>query len=225
MVAHCEENNLDITFCKYAAGTSLTESPNDKGVMHASLHRYFRAADFRMTEICELETYDWPEVKDILHRYLDSASFNTVWKCLKHSPIFLSRAFNGHAISGALRDAGIVQHNGTFSEKIILRQCPHYNNLSQERKDYLLSKLPLFYEIFNENGYIPEAEYDRIFHENPEVDNSPERKGMQLNDMVTNLQIIGKNLLQQHQQLRQENVIQPTQTHRQKKENSVTVEY
>ena len=83
-----------------------------------------------------------------------------------------------------------------------------------------MNKLPLFYEIFNENGYIPEAEYDRIFHENPDVDNSPERKGMQLNDMVTKRQrclIIGKNLLQQHQQLRQENVIQSTQNHRQKK--------
>ncbi len=40
VVDYCQENKLDITFCKFADGTSLTESPNDKGVMHASLHRY-----------------------------------------------------------------------------------------------------------------------------------------------------------------------------------------
>jgi len=52
-----------------------------------------------------------------------------------------------------------------------------------------------------------EADYDRIFTENPDIDNSPTRPGMQLNDMVMNRQrysLLGKNLLRQHQLMRQE---------------------
>ena len=106
LIDYCQEHNLDVTFCKYAAGTSLSESPNNKGVMHASLHRYFKTSDFRLNEIAEYDIYDWLIVKDILQTYLDPASFKTVWKCLKHSPSFISRAFNRHAIYGGLRDTG-----------------------------------------------------------------------------------------------------------------------
>jgi hypothetical protein len=127
-------------------------------------------------------------VKDILHIYLDSASFRTVWKCLKYSPLFLGRGFNRYAICASLRVTGIIHHDGKFSSDVILQQCPFWNTLSQDKKDCLISRLPVFHQIFNENGYLPEVEFDRIFADNSDVDNSPKRKGMPLNLLGSNRQ-------------------------------------
>ena len=83
-----------------------------------------------------------------------------------------------------------------------------------------MSKLSKFYEIFHNFGYIHEADYDRIFTENPEINNSPTRPGMQLNDMVMNRQrcaLLGKNFLRQHQLMRQEIVNESTPRRKQPK--------
>jgi hypothetical protein len=46
---------------------------------------------------------------------------------------------------------------------------------------------------------LPEAEFERVFADNPDVDNSPDRQGKPLNMMTTNRQrcfMLGDNLLQ-----------------------------
>jgi len=39
LIPWCKGHDYGITFAKYAAGCSLTQSPNDKGSMHSNLHR------------------------------------------------------------------------------------------------------------------------------------------------------------------------------------------
>jgi hypothetical protein len=46
------------------------------------------------------------------------------------------------------------------------------NTLDIEKQNWLVSKLHDFYQIFNENRYIPEEAYERVFVDNPEVDNA-----------------------------------------------------
>ena len=74
---------------------------------------------------------------------------------------FINRAFNRHAIYGGLRDAGLIEEDGKFYEENILQQCPHYNTLDIEKQNWLVSKRHEFYQIFNENGCIPEEAYEK----------------------------------------------------------------
>jgi hypothetical protein len=104
--------------------------------------------------------------------------------------------------NGAFTAAGIfVPPDGKFDPKKILSQCPHYTKLSNVNAEWLFNQLPRLYQIFAENYYIPEESFS-ILHEIEGIDNSPPRKGMDLNEMVLNRQrclIIGSNELRNHQ--------------------------
>lgn len=84
---------------------------------------------------------------------------------------------------------------------------PHYQDLDHEDQEWLLSKLPIFYAIFEQCGYVPEEKFDEILSEKPNIDNSPDRNGKPLNDMATNRQrclIINDNKLEEHKRAREE---------------------
>jgi hypothetical protein len=61
LIPWCKRHDYGITFAKYAAGCSLTQSPNDKGSMHSNLHRLFKK-DFFRSDIAEPETGSWYEL-------------------------------------------------------------------------------------------------------------------------------------------------------------------
>ena len=84
----------NIFFAKYSAGASLTQSPNDKGTMHSSMHKLFRSQRFNTRGTIELEGATWALVDNYLTQTLEPASYEVVTKCLKQSKIILSRAFN-----------------------------------------------------------------------------------------------------------------------------------
>ena len=97
--------------------------------------------------------------------------------------------------------------NRVFSENKILKQCPHYLNLEHEDQEWLISKLPEFYALFDSLGYVPEEQFDEILSEREHIDNTSERKGKALNYMVTIRQrclIIDNNMLEQHKRAREE---------------------
>lgn len=219
LLQYCDDNNMNIIFGKYAAGTSLTESPNDHGIMHALLHKFFKSSSD--SENIEYTTFDWIQLKEDLN-VLDSQSFSSVWSCLLRAPNILNRAFTRHNISKAFSEAGIISSNGQFSDRRILAHCPHWYNLNSADQNWLISKLPEFYEIFTQNGYIPEETYDNILGERSHIDTPPHRVGMLLNDMVINRQrnlIIGTNMLHVHQLKRKEIQLENSKKQKNKKCN------
>lgn len=111
----------------------MTQAPNDKGVMHHTLHNLFKTSNFRNEEPREPNTEPWNVVKNILKNSVDPNSYNTVWKCLLQSHAFLTRAFNGVALNSAFHKSGMfVPPHGKFSPPIILSQCPHFATLSED---------------------------------------------------------------------------------------------
>jgi hypothetical protein len=170
----CQDTNKKIIWAKYAAGASLSQSPNDKGVMHHTLHTLFKSPSFKRDEMIEPHTGGWITVRNILKCNIDSSSINTVWKCFTYSRVYISKAFNGVALKGAFSAAGICRPpHGHFSPQTILSQCPHFAKLSNDNAEWLLNQLPRFYEIFDENLYIPEESFAAILGERDGVDNSP----------------------------------------------------
>ena len=148
----CEDENQKIIWAKYAAGASLSQSPNDKGVMHHTLHTLFKSVSFKNEDMIEPHTGGWLMVKNILKNSIESSSFNTVWRCFVYARIYLSKAFNGVALKSAFTAAGIfVPPDGKFDPKKILSQCPHYTKLSNVNAEWLLNQLPRLYQIFAEN--------------------------------------------------------------------------
>jgi hypothetical protein len=202
---YTKENNLDIFWAKYAGGASLSQSPNDKGMMHSTLHTLFKSTSFHYGNALEPVGGAWALLKSILRDNLDSASYTTVWKVMTHARNFLQRSFNPMAIRSAYEKTGIFcEKNGSkYSPEVIMGHCPHYNLLPDDDAKWVLGKIPELCSIFLENSYIPEDSFN-LLHERPNVDNSQQ---VNLNDLVTNRQrclIIGANKLKEHQILRTE---------------------
>ena len=198
---YCKEKNKDIIWGKYAAGTSLTQSPNDKGAMHVSLHRLLRSNDFNYRDIPESTKLDWEIVKKKLSGI--GATFPTVWKCLKHSSSFLSKAFNEYAIYGGLRDAGIIGLDGKYSPVTVLNQCPHWKKIPTDDGNWLINSSPRLCQRFDQNGYLDEEFLENFLEERPGVDNSLDRQGTELNLLGVSRQrclIIGNNNLEEYKQ-------------------------
>ncbi len=197
-----EENNMDILWVKYAGGASLSQSPNDKGMMHSTLHSHFKSPNFHYGCAPEPEGGNWRRLKEILYQTLDTSSYKTVWKVIIHAPIFLDPAFNAAAILSGFQKTGIycTDEQGTkYSPELILSHCPHWVNLSHEDATWVLyEKLPQLCQSFYENSYMREDAFDCL-HERANIDNSKQEN---LNDYVTNRQrclILGKSKLREHQ--------------------------
>jgi hypothetical protein len=99
--------------------------------------------------------------------------------------------------------AGIIGNTqGKFSSEVILSQCPHWCRLDHLDALWLKNKLSEFYQIFQDNGYLPEEAFE-LLHDRQGIDNCPPVTGKALNDCVCNRQrclILGNNMLQVHQE-------------------------
>lgn len=216
--SNCQSLSQNVIFAKYAAGTSLTQSANDQGVMHSTLKKCFQDSKFKYPEVADPIGGSWLEVKRLLSR-IDSSSFNSVWKCMKLAPTFISKAFNRVAIISAFDKVGLfMKETGRFCENTILQHCPHFNQLSPEDKSWLRTQLPRFYETFNNNRILDENVF-KILEDKMGIDNSPNKTGMPLREMVTNRQrclIIGDNthFQRMQQRLAEESKEQETTTKR-----------
>jgi len=175
--------------------------------MHSTLHGLFKSNKFKYGSVIEPNGNNWIQLKGILQT-LDPASFATVWKCIIHARYFLSRAFNDSAIKSAFEKAGlfVAAKSGSFCPNTILSQCAHWKNLSTDYSQWLLDQLPRFYDHFKRDFYLKEEVFS-ILAERNGIDNSPELRGKELNDLVTNRQrclILGNNNFRVHQQMREE---------------------
>jgi len=180
-----KEKLKHLLFFKYSAACSMTQSPNDKGRMHAIFKQCIRRLQYEDT-IPVPNLPIWTQLGSVLHKALkdDRQSFTAVWKCLVHAPAFLNKAFTEMNILSAYQSAGIIPYNS----KVILSHNPHFRSLSQEAADFVLGAIDPLSDSFTQHGMVSEEYFSEVLSGFPGVDNSPVRTGKSLNDMATNRQ-------------------------------------
>ena len=173
-----------IMLVKYAAACSMTESPNDHGKMHQILHLLFSSPQFRYDQNHNEDPRGekWIHLQEILLKYLDAASFNSIWSCLQRAEAFISKAFNKMNVESAFKESGVYP----FEARKILSRNPHFRKLGKDDADLVLYSIGPLSEMCKLHGYIPEEDFEAILGD---IDNSPEKlTGMHLNDMHTSRQ-------------------------------------
>ena len=180
----------------------MTQSPNDNNRgMHPILKKIYRDSKFRYESIADPSGGKWVLLKAYLKKYLEPASFRTVWKAMCYAPSTLQNACKASSIRSAYHNTGIIDQqklidmqNGSETDpsnpRTILGVNPFFNTFSQEDGEFMLSKINEFAEITSRFGYIPEAEYTKALMGKAYLDNCPLLKPevKPLNDMVTNRQ-------------------------------------
>eukprot|EP01038_Epipyxis_sp_PR26KG_P013623 gene13623-18281_t len=76
----------------------------------------------------------WIHLQEILMKYLDGASFNSIWSCLQRAEAFISKAFNKMNVESAFMESGVYPFN---AQKILSRN-PHFRKLSKDDADLVL---------------------------------------------------------------------------------------
>ena len=194
--------NQDLVFVKWAGGCSMTQSPNDNNRgMHPVLKKIYGDSKFRYDAIADPQGGKWAILKEYLKRYLDPASFRTVWKAMCYAPATLQNACKASSIRSAYHNTGIIDQNKLIdiqngvktnpsNPRTILGVNPFFNKFTREDGDYMLAKIDEFAEITARYGYIPEDDYAKVLMGKTYLDNCPILKpgAKPLNDMVTNRQ-------------------------------------
>jgi hypothetical protein len=213
----------DLVFAKWAGGCSMTQSPNDNNRgMHPVLKKIYGDSKFRYDSIADPSGGKWVLLKAYLKRYLEPASFRTVWKAICYAPSTLQNACKSSSIRSAYHNTGIIDQqklieiqNGSDTDpsnpRTILGVNPFFNTFSKEDGDFLLSKIDEFAEITSRFGYIPEKEYATVLMGKMYLDNCPLVKpgAKPLNDMVTNRQrniIMSNEAFTEQSRARTENI-------------------
>jgi hypothetical protein len=168
----------------------MTQSPNDQGRMHSILHACYKSPQFRYDDaVSDPLGNQWTGLKALLNRYLEPSSFRTIWKCLSYAESFLNKAFSLKNVKSAFKKAGIFPFN---PKRILGVVTPHFQMLDQEDADEVFNSIDYFVPIVEENGFVPEDDYDCYF-ENANIDgvildNKRDRKGKPLNELAVNRQ-------------------------------------
>ena len=177
---------LNLMIGKTAGGASMIQSVNDSGAGHQILHSLFTNNSFRYDDDFDVDptSPQWIQLKSTLRRKMEPASFRTVWKAMTQAELFLKTAFTPKNIRSAFLHAGVYPLN----VDLILDACPHYNKMQTEDAQFVIGCLPQFDQVFEQYGYVPETEYERILHFREGVDNCPAKMGKPLNEMNTSRQ-------------------------------------
>ena len=169
--------------------------------MHPVLKKIYGDSKFRYDAIADPHGGKWAVLKEYLKRYLDPASFRTVWKAMCYAPATLQNACKASSIRSAYHNTGIIDQNKLIeiqngvdtnpsNPRTILGVNPFFNKFTREDGEYMLAKIDEFAEITARYGYIPEDDYAKVLMGKTYLDNCPLLKpgAKPLNDMVTNRQ-------------------------------------
>lgn len=186
LVPYCLKIALFLWFLKYAGGCSLTQSVNDAGKFHSIFHMLFGSSSFRYTEeYADPEGSHWQELKTFLKKTLDGSSFNTYWRCLAHSEMFIEKAFIKMSVRKAYQMVGVFPYN----PKQILSVCPAFHNMSPEDAEFTLATLPQLTQACQQRGYVREELFEELYRPVPGISLPPPKlTGKQLNEMATSRQ-------------------------------------
>jgi hypothetical protein len=101
----------------------------------------------------------WTQLKDLLKASLDLAptSFETVWKCLCHSDLFLDKSFSASNCRDSFSSAGV--YDAIFkgpNYPRTLSSNPHFASLTQEDAQTVLDAVPNIVDTTMNIGFVPE---------------------------------------------------------------------
>ena len=127
---------------KYAAGCSMTESPNDTGTMHLYLQgpACYGGDNFKYGEITEPEGVFFVEMKQWLQAALDKSDFEAVWPAIYKASQYLPKALNHMSCKNAFTQGGIVPYN----KNKILSKFACFRELHEDQAKFVVSKMPMF---------------------------------------------------------------------------------
>lgn len=183
--AWCRDQKYKVTFLKYAAGCSMTQSPNDVGRMHQLLKEGIKSYKYSAAVDIDPPGKMWEQLRALLHGSLEPQSFDTFWHCLQHADTMLESAFSAKNIHSAYRDSGIVP----FNPEVIMAKCPHFRTLSNDDAAAVLDCIGPLSVVCGQVGYVPEEDFETIMAGGDVLDNGGgQRIGSHLNDLVTNRQ-------------------------------------
>jgi len=150
-----------IVLGKYAGGCSTTQSANDKGRQHHHLKRNFLSSHFKYDAYADPPGRAWTQLKDLLKASLAPTSFETVWKCLCHSDLFLDKSFSASNCRDSFSSAGVYDAilKGPNYPRI-LSSNPHFASLTQEDAQTVLDAVPNIVDTTIDIGFVPEFNYE-----------------------------------------------------------------
>ena len=131
----------------------MTQSPNDNNRgMHPVLKKIYGDSKFRYESIADPSGGKWGLLKAYLKKYLEPASFRTVWKAMCNAPSTLQNACKSSSIRSAYHNTGIIDQqklidmqNGSERDpsnpRTILGVNPFFNTFSKEDGEFMLSKI------------------------------------------------------------------------------------
>ena len=188
-----EMHGRSIINMKYAAGCSLSESPNDTGTMHMCLQgpACYGGDNFKYGEFTEPEGIFFSEMRQCLLTALQKSDFDTVWPAIHKASQYLPKAFNHMSCKNAFTQGGIVPYNRTK----ILSKFDCYRKLNEDQVNFVFSRMPMFKENVEEgDGRVMEETFkfqlqDTLPGDMTPVDLTPDKKtGKQLKDMAPSRQ-------------------------------------
>jgi hypothetical protein len=185
LMDRCLRKALLVIWNKYGGGCSMSQSPNDVGRHHAIIKACYGSSSFKYDKVDYPKDAKFIELKDKLEAILDPSSCRTYWKAIAQARVYLSKAFAAANIQSAFRKVGIYP----YDPHIIMKHCPHYKTMSDDKVEWLLrTGIPKLSQCFENSGFISEDQFETILALCPGVDNSPARGGMGLNKMVLSRQ-------------------------------------
>ncbi|KAJ1402090.1 hypothetical protein B484DRAFT_405509 [Ochromonadaceae sp. CCMP2298] len=102
-----ETKLMVILLGKYAGGCSITQSGNNNGQMHLTLHGSFKSPSFRCGKVKDRPGPTWKDPKILMQLSIDPASVKSVWKCMQHSQHILIKALTPPSFKSAFRKIGV----------------------------------------------------------------------------------------------------------------------
>ena len=113
LIPRSMKKQQDLVFVKWAGGCSMTQSPNDNNRgMHPVLKKIYGDSKFRYDPIADPHGGKWSILKEYLKRFLDPASFRTVWKAMCYAPATLQNACKASSIRSAYHNCGLTRTLG-----------------------------------------------------------------------------------------------------------------
>ena len=176
----------EMYMAKWSGGCSMTESPNDGGYMHSILHKAFGSPEFKCKTYADPPGMLYATLKAYLRRYLASASFQTLWKCIVAMEPFMDKAFTQSNTLSALSSVGL--DGGEINVLTILSKNPEFAKIQSASRAEEIVQLTrsVFSSYWERNGIIHEDVFDQVFGAESDIDTLGDRAGKPLNAMATN---------------------------------------
>jgi hypothetical protein len=186
LMDRCIRKALLAIWHKYGGGCSMSQSPNDVGRHHAIIKSCYGSSSFRYDKVDYPKDAKFLAFRDKLEAVLEPSSFRTFWKAVAQARIYLGKAFSAANIQRAYQDVGIYP----FDPHTIMKHCPHYNTMPDEKVEWLLrTGIPQLSACFEDEGFISEEKFETILGQCVGVDNCKVKtSGMDLNKMVLSRQ-------------------------------------